>query len=103
MNFSRASILYLLLQLYVGLQIVAFLSSKCFLATPALPVATIAPTVPPATTEGLLADHQKHFNSLPVNQLDPSILRHGRSLQVIPHPATYFQEVKPVSSMVMKE
>ena len=98
---SRASSLALVLQILIGLQTLASLSSRCFLAISAASIDQIPEFAPvPELEDSVLAqhqkNHQKHFNSMPVEQPHSSVLKTGQHLKVLPHPATYFQEDKPV-------
>ena len=97
---SRASFLALVLKIVIGLQVLACLSSTCFLA-----IAISLSEIPkfekvPEFDNSVLAqhqrNHQKHFNSMPVDEPYSSSPKTSQYLKVVPHPATYFQEEKPV-------
>ena len=94
---SRASSLALVLKLLIGLELLAWFFSLC-----SLTIAVSIEHIPkfqelPEPDNSLMAqhqrNHQKHFNSMPV---DTPSRPSSQPLQVVPHPATYFQEEKSV-------
>ena len=100
MESSRASSLALVLKLLIGLQLLAWLSSSCFLTIAAsieeIPNFQTFPEIDNSVLAQHQRNHQKHFNSMSVDAPLSSSMTSSQHLKVVPHPATYFQEEKPV-------
>ena len=100
MESSRASSLALVLKLLIGLQLLAWLSSSCFLTIAAsiekIPNFQKVPEIDNSVLAQHQRNHQKHFNSMSVDAPSSSSMTSSQHLKVVPHPATYFQEEKPV-------